>query len=363
MDPLEGLSLENDTTIAIIEECLLRNYNVWHFLPKDVSYINGEVVASSKIILELNRNIQPSFKTSDSISKNLKELDLIFLRQDPPFDMSYITSTFLLEYIEDEVKIINKPSEVRNAPEKLFLNRWRDLTPETIITKNISEINSFRKKHKKFNIEEIKSREGDEKRFLINAKTSDKILIFGSNGHIYSLQVNLLPSGRTNGEPIRLLTDLPNQIEIVNVIVFESNLSSLVTSNIGDGFIIKHEDMLAQTRSGKKIINLKTGIIANCLKNIKGDSIATIGTNRKLLIFKINELPELNKGKGVRLQKYKNAYLSDITSFDSEIGLVWFDKSGRKNVLSNFEDWVGKRAQSGKIAPKGFPRNNKFNLN
>ena len=213
------------------------------------------------------------------------------------------------------------------------------------------------------NTEEIKYREGDEERFLINAKTSDKILIFGSNGHIYSLQVNLLPSGRTNGEPIRLLTDLPNQIEIVNVIVFESNLSSLVTSNIGDGFIIKHEDMLAQTRSGKKIINLKTGIIANCLKNIKGDSIATIGTNRKLLIFKINELPELNKGKGVRLQKYKNAYLSDITSFDSEIGLVWFDKSGRKNVLSNFEDWVGKRAQSGKIAPKGFPRDNKFNLN
>ena len=213
------------------------------------------------------------------------------------------------------------------------------------------------------NTEEIKYREGDEERFLINAKTSDKILIFGSNGHIYSLQVNLLPSGRTNGEPIRLLTDLPNQIEIVNVIVFESNLISLVTSNIGDGFIIKHEDMLAQTRSGKKIINLKTGVIANCLKNIKSDSIATIGTNRKLLIFKINELPELNKGKGVRLQKYKNAYLSDITSFDSEIGLVWFDKSGRKNVLSNFEDWVGKRAQSGKIAPKGFPRNNKFNSN
>ena len=213
------------------------------------------------------------------------------------------------------------------------------------------------------NTEEIKYREGDEERFLINAKTSDKILIFGSNGHIYSLQVNLLPSGRTNGEPIRLLTDLPNQIEIVNVIVFESNLSSLVTSNIGDGFIIKHEDMLAQTRSGKKIINLKTGIIANCLKNIKGDSIATIGTNRKLLIFKINELPELNKGKGVRLQKYKNAYLSDITSFDSETGLVWFDKSGRKNVVNNFENWVGKRAQSGKIAPKGFPRNNKFNLN
>ena len=148
MDPLESLSLEDDTTLAIIEECLSKNYNIWHFLPKDVSYINGEVMASSKIILELNRDIQPVFKTSDLIRKNLKELDLIFLRQDPPFDMSYITSTFLLEYIEDEVKIINKPSEVRNAPEKLFLNRWKNLTPETIITRNIREINSFRKKHK-----------------------------------------------------------------------------------------------------------------------------------------------------------------------------------------------------------------------
>jgi len=148
MDPLESLSLEDDTTLAIIEECLSKNHNIWHFLPKDVSYINGEVMASSKIILQLNRDIQPVFRTSDLIRKNLKELDLIFLRQDPPFDMSYITSTFLLEYIEDKVKIINKPSEVRNAPEKLFLNRWKNLTPETIITRNISEINSFRKKHK-----------------------------------------------------------------------------------------------------------------------------------------------------------------------------------------------------------------------
>ncbi len=213
------------------------------------------------------------------------------------------------------------------------------------------------------NAEEIKYREGDNERFLIKAKTSDKILIFGSNGHIYSLQVNLLPSGRTNGEPIRLLTDLPNQTEIVNVIVFDLKLSSIVTSRTGDGFIIKHEDMLAQTRSGKKIINLKNGILANCLKNVEGDSVATIGTNRKLLIFKINELPELNKGKGVRLQKFKDGFLSDITSFESDIGLIWFDKSGRKNVVRDYDNWLGKRAQSGKIAPKGFPRNNKFNKN
>ncbi len=148
MDPVEVLNLEDDTTVAIIEECLLRNYNVWHFLPKNVSYIDGEVFAHSKIIFEINKNIKPFFKSSDLISKNLREMDIIFLRQDPPFDMSYITSTYLLEYIEKEVKIINRPSEVRNAPEKLFLNRWKSLTPKTIITKNLNEINSFRKKHK-----------------------------------------------------------------------------------------------------------------------------------------------------------------------------------------------------------------------
>ena len=218
-------------------------------------------------------------------------------------------------------------------------------------------------KGKLINTEEIKYREGDKERFLIKAKTSDKLLIFGSNGHIYTLQVNLLPSGRTNGEPIRLLTDLPNQTEIINVLVFNPNLSSVVTSNIGDGFIIKHEDMLAQTRSGKKIIILKPGNFVNCIKNIEGDAIATIGTNRKILIFKIDELPELNKGKGVRLQKFSNAFLSDITTFESEVGLVWFDKSGRKKVENDFDKWVGKRAQSGKIAPKGFPKNNMFNKN
>ncbi len=211
------------------------------------------------------------------------------------------------------------------------------------------------------NPEEIKYREGDKERFLIKAKTSDKLLIFGTNGHIYTLLVNLLPSGRTNGEPIRLLTDLPNQTEIVNVLIFNSDLCSIVSSNVGDGFIIKHEDMLAQTRSGKKIINLKTGVFANCLKNIEGDAIASIGTNRKLLIFKIEELPVLNRGKGVRLQKFKEATLSDITSFELESGLTWFDKSGRKKVENNFENWQGKRAQSGKIAPKNFPKNNMFN--
>ena len=120
--------------------------------------------------------------------------------------------------------------------------------------------------------------------------------------------------------------------------------------------------MLAHTRSGKKIINLKQGTSVKCIKNILGDLIATIGTNRKLLIFKILELPELNRGKGVRLQKFKDSFLSDFTTFESEIGLTWFDKSGRKKIENHFDSWLGKRAQSGKIAPKNFPKYNKFNI-
>ena len=224
MDPLESLNLEDDTTLAIIEECLSKNFNIWHFLPKDVSYLNGEVIASSKNILELDKDTQPGFKTSDLIRKNLKELDLIFLRQDPPFDMSYITSTFLLEYIEDEVKIINKPSEVRNAPEKLFLNRWKNLTPETVITRNISEINSFRKKHKNIILKPLYGNGGNGIFFLGEKDKNFNSLIeifLGTHPEQFILQ-EYLPNIKfgdkriilINGKPEGAINRIPSENDI-----------------------------------------------------------------------------------------------------------------------------------------------------
>ena len=147
MDPLEGLSLKDDTSLAIIIECLSKNYNVWHFLSKNVSYLDGNINATCKNILEINEEKFPYYKCGDLKNKNLKNMDIIFIRQDPPFDMSYITSTYLLEYIENEVKIINRPSQIRNSPEKLFLNKWNHLTPKTLITRNNKEIFSFREKY------------------------------------------------------------------------------------------------------------------------------------------------------------------------------------------------------------------------
>ena len=353
-----------------------------------VTYLNIDRVIN---IIRFNEkpksDLQEEFDLSEIQAEAILNMRLRSLRKLEQFQLEEEKDLLLKERLNLEVLLEDEKSQWKKLSKELELLKLKlssdktfnrkTLIKEKEISENI-EIPDFIEdeevtvvisklgwiKFVKGNItnpEEIKYREGDKERFLIKAKTSDKLLIFGTNGHIYTLLVNLLPSGRTNGEPIRLLTDLPNQTEIVNVLIFNSDLCAIVSSNVGDGFIIKHEDMLAQTRSGKKIINLKTGVFANCLKNIEGDAIASIGTNRKLLIFKIEELPVLNRGKGVRLQKFKDATLSDITSFELESGLTWFDKSGRKKVENNFENWLGKRAQSGKIAPKNFPKNNMFN--
>ena len=353
-----------------------------------VTYLNIDRVIN---IIRFNEkpksDLQEEFDLSEIQAEAILNMRLRSLRKLEQFQLEEEKDLLLKERLNLEVLLEDEKSQWKKLSKELELLKLKlssnktfnrkTLIEEKEISENI-EIPDFIEdeevtvvisklgwiKFVKGNItnpEEIKYREGDKERFLIKAKTSDKLLIFGTNGHIYTLLVNLLPSGRTNGEPIRLLTDLPNQTEIVNVLIFNSDLCAIVSSNVGDGFIIKHEDMLAQTRSGKKIINLKAGVFANCLKNIEGDAIASIGTNRKLLIFKIEELPVLNRGKGVRLQKFKDATLSDITSFELESGLVWFDKSGRKKVEKNFENWLGKRAQSGKMAPKYFPKNNIFN--
>ena len=148
MDPIEGLNVSEDSTLAIMFECLSNKYMVWQFHPNDVSYLNGHVFAEAKKIFEINENKTPFFQSSKKEKINLESLDIIFVRQDPPFDISYITSTYLLEYIEKKVKIINKPSEIRNSPEKLLLNKWQELTPKTLISRNFNEIYDFRNKYK-----------------------------------------------------------------------------------------------------------------------------------------------------------------------------------------------------------------------
>ena len=207
---------------------------------------------------------------------------------------------------------------------------------------------------------ELKFKDGDGPAIIFHAQTTDKLLALGSNGRFYTLLASNLPGGRGMGEPLRLMVDIPDEAKIVNIMPYIPDQRLLLASSAGDGFIVRHDDVIAQTKNGKQILNVKGDSVAKVCRNINGDHIAVVGENRKVLIFSITELPEMVRGKGVRLQKYKEGGLSDITTFDLLNGLSWLDPAGRTRTETNLEEWTGKRATPGRMAPRGFPRNKKF---
>ena len=207
---------------------------------------------------------------------------------------------------------------------------------------------------------ELKFKDGDGPRLIFHAQTTDKLLALASNGRFYTILASSLPGGRGMGEPLRLMVDIPDKALIVNLITFRPGQKLLVASSTGDGFIVTHDDVVAQTKSGKQILNTRGDAVAKICHDICGDHVAVVGENRKVLIFPICEIPEMVRGKGVRLQKYKEGGLSDITTFDLSDGLSWLDPAGRTRTETNLEEWIGKRATAGRMAPRGFPRNKKF---
>ena len=207
---------------------------------------------------------------------------------------------------------------------------------------------------------ELKYKDGDGPAFIFHAETTDRLLVLGSNGRFYTVSCANLPGGRGMGEPLRLMVDLPNEVAIVTMFTYAAGTKLLVASSAGDGFIVPQDDVIAQTRSGKQVLNVKGDNVASVCHVVKGDHIAVVGENRKVLIFSIEELPEMGRGKGVRLQKYKDGGLSDATTFNLEEGLSWLDPAGRTRTENDLAEWIAKRASAGRMAPRGFPRNNKF---
>jgi len=208
----------------------------------------------------------------------------------------------------------------------------------------------------------VKFRDGDEARFMFHAETTDKLLILGSSGRIYTLGAAGLPGGRGLGEPIRLMVDLPNEVEIVDLFLHRPGGKLLMASSAGDGFVVAETDIVAQTRAGKQVLNLRDGVRAAVCKPVgEGhDAVAVVGENRKLLVFALEELPEMGRGKGVRLQKYKDGGLSDARTFTLAEGLSWLDPAGRTRTETDLTEWQAKRASAGRMAPRGFPRDNRF---
>jgi topoisomerase IV subunit A len=202
----------------------------------------------------------------------------------------------------------------------------------------------------------------DGPKFAFAAETTSKCLVFASNGRFYTLDAAKLPGGRGHGEPIRLFIDLEQEAELVAVFRHQGGRKFLLASAQGRGFVVPEDECLANTRKGKQVLNVAPPDAGRAIAIVEGELVASIGENRKMVIFALEQVPEMARGRGVRLQRYRDGRLSDVKTFGAEQGLSWTDAAGRafSLTLKELADWRGNRADAGRLAPKGFPRSNTF---
>ena len=207
-------------------------------------------------------------------------------------------------------------------------------------------------------------KEGDRLKTAFHAVTTDRILMFSTGGKFYTLGADKLPGGRGHGEPVRVMVDMDNDQDIVTAFVHDPKMKRLIASTLGNGFIVPEEAVVANTRKGKQVLNVKLPVEAVVCAPVSDadDHVAVVGENRKLLLFKLDQLPEMARGKGVRLQRYKDGGIKDAKTFSAASGLTWLDAGGRTHTrsLDELKEFLGERAQAGRVAPRGFPRNGRF---
>ncbi|RWP69292.1 DNA topoisomerase IV subunit A [Mesorhizobium sp.] len=205
-------------------------------------------------------------------------------------------------------------------------------------------------------------KEGDSLKLAFHAQTTDKVLVFTTGGKFYTIGADRLPGGRGHGEPIRIIVDMDNDQDIVTAFVHDPKRKLLLASHDGNGFIVPEEEVVANTRKGKQVMNVKAPDEAQRCMPVAGDHLAIVGENRKMLVFPLAEIPEMGRGKGVRLQKYKDGGVLDLKTFTIASGLSWQDSADRTFIKSREElvEWIGARASAGRVVPKGFPRTGKF---
>ncbi|MCC3861014.1 DNA topoisomerase IV subunit A [Pseudemcibacter aquimaris] len=211
--------------------------------------------------------------------------------------------------------------------------------------------------------DKIKFKEGDELKFAFHCQTTDKVLLFATNGRFYTIGADKLPGGRGHGEPVRLMIDLGNDEDIVSLFVHDPGTKIIVAAETGRGFMAESDKVVASTKNGKQVMNTEDGANKAVLARVieEGhDHIAICGLNRKLLVYPIDQMPEMTRGRGAILQKYKGGGLGDIISFKLEDGLSWEMRGGKTRTETDLMAWTGKRGQVGRMPPHGFPSNNKF---
>jgi topoisomerase IV subunit A len=208
---------------------------------------------------------------------------------------------------------------------------------------------------------EQRYKEGDGPRFAVAAETTDRLVVFATNGRFYTLAVDRLPGGRGQGEPLRLSLDLPNEHDIVAMFPYRSGMELLVAATDGRGFVVDGEEAVAQTRAGKQVLIPAAGAVARiCLGAEEGDAVALVGDNRRLLVLNLDEIPLMTRGRGVILQRYKSGGLADAKVFRLADGLSWRQGETRTRTETDLTPWLGSRGTAGRPVPTGFPRSNRF---
>lgn len=309
--------------------------------------------------------------------RSLKRLEEAALRQE--YDELVIEKAALEHLLADETTRFDKIAEEISIVKKQFgtktpLGARRttvaeaapviDMPIEALIEKEpitivLSKKGWIRSLKGHIDVADIKFKDGDDLKFYVRAYTTDYLMFFATNGRFYTLLGDKISGGRGFGEPLRLAVDLPETDDIVSLFIYQQNTPLLVASQKGKGFIVNSNDIMAQTRSGKIVLNLGGDDTASLCRTAAGNHVAVIGTNRKMIVFKADEIPTLSRGSGVILQKYTEAKLSDAKFFNIEEGLA-FPSGNGIHIERNINLWLSKRASVGKFPPVGFPRSNKF---
>lgn len=248
-------------------------------------------------------------------------------------------------------KIADAPTPVVVPVEALI-----EREPITIVCSEKGWVRAF--KGHLDDLSDIRYKEGDRERFSLRAESTDKLLVFATNGRFYTIACDRLPGGRGDGEPLKLMVDL-GSADVVHLLLFKGGRKLIVASSDGRGFVVPEDEVVAQTRAGKQVLNLPEGVEARACAVVEGDTVAVIGENRKLLLFPVAQLPEMTRGRGVILQRYHSGGLSDLKVFNRADGLSWRAGNGVRTE-TNLRDWLGERGQAGRLPPNGFPRSNRF---
>src|SRR5262245_22198001 len=298
----------------------------------------------------------------DKLSKERRELKSLLKSEDQQWERIADQVKATREAYSKKTELGRRRSSLADAP-AIEVDLDQAMIEKEPITVILSEKGWIRamKGHME-DLSKLEFKQGDQLLRAVKASTTDKLLLLATNGKVFTLPNDQLPGGRGHGEPVRLMVDLEENHAFVEAFVHVPGRKLIVAATSGHGFVVPEDEMVAMTRKGKQVMNLTEPEEARICVPADGDTVAVIGENRKMLVFPLEEVNEMARGKGVRLQRYKDGGLSDVRVFRKADGLSWLDAAGRVYTLpmADLAEWIGQRAQAGRLAPRGFPKSNRF---